>query len=455
MRPQVTLKPGQELRSLDPEISGALVKHPAHQANVSRIAQLISWLRECKELSDFYEFQRHLFGYLYEVEERRSKCARVAGLLRKGRPLPANAPEPPIGSPAKIETWEFEVYVYARLARQLRTVGDGLAWRCFGYDRRIILTLSRNPSPGPMYNKGGLGYELGRIQELWEQKGHFALHHDLTNCIRIADLTEFTNDGGALLHEVKAQPRTDKNQMERMQAAIDAILHGGQLPRSRVDARLVELTESYATNLKQLGDLIQLAKQHGCRGMKLTQGRALMASALLACIGRWGNDHEEGGRVMEATRQRAIRRAGIDTAMHHIKGYSGDTAARSEIMAPWSIYPFEPGDCAALICDLLIFETTVSAEALVESLERAGLRGELLLKPTDGRLSGDMGVVRAHWRDRTVTWHAHGLNLLLYELAEPDTLARGIREVITMDNPPAEPVMVYANEDRVWLPRVA
>ena len=55
---------------------------------------------------------------------------------------------------------------------------------------------------------------------------------------------------------------------------------------------------------------------------------------------------------------------GIDTANHHIKGFSSDTASRSPIMAPWSIYPLSPVDCAALICDLLVFETTVSAQAL-------------------------------------------------------------------------------------------
>jgi hypothetical protein len=90
-------------------------------------------------------------------------------------------------------------------------------------------------------------------------------------------------------------------------------------------------------------------------------------------------------------------------------------------MAPHrSIYPFSPLDCAALICDLLVFETTVSAEALVESLERSGLTGEVLLKCANGQLGGDMGVVKAHWRDRSMIWHAYGLNLLLYELAEPD-----------------------------------
>src|SRR5437870_2112559 len=98
--------------------------------------------------------------------------------------------------------------------------------------------------------------------------------------------------------------------------------------------------------------------------------------------------------------------------MHHIKGYSGDTASRSPVMAPWSIYPFSPPDCVGLICDFLFFDTTVSADALVESLERVGLRGEVLLPQVHGKLEGDMSVVRAYWRDRAITWHAHGLSQL-------------------------------------------
>ena len=329
-------------------------------------------------------------------------------------------------------------------------VGDGFAWTCFGYDRRLILALSRNDSPGPMYGKEGLPYELGAIQELWKTKQHFALHHDLTNCLRIADLTEFTVDGHRLFHEIKAKPHTEKKQLERAQAVVDAIMHGGVLPSSVGDTRLVELREPYVTNLKQLHDLLQLAKRNGCHGMKLNQGRAIVASSLPAMIARWGNDIEGGSDALDTAKQQAYKRAGIATAMHHIIGYSGDTASRSPIMAPWSIYPFSPIDCAALICDMLVFDTTVSVDALVESLARAGLRGEVLLTPADGKIEGDMSVIRAHWRDRAVTWHAQGLNQLLYELAEPDALARGIREVLLMDDSPDYPTLVYANEAASW-----
>jgi hypothetical protein len=86
------------------------------------------------------------------------------------------------------------------------------------------------------------------IQELWETRQHFALHHDLTNCLRIADLTEFTADGKRLFHEIKAKPHTEKKQLERAQAVVDAINSGGVLPSSTGDSRLVELEEPYVTN---------------------------------------------------------------------------------------------------------------------------------------------------------------------------------------------------------------
>ena len=119
--------------------------------------------------TDFYEFQRRLFDLLYQVEERRGQCSRMIKRLQRGRGVPRTPRHsPPSGDPSDKASWELEAYVYERLARQLRTVGDGFAWRCFGYNRQVVQTLSRNDSAGPMYGKIGLPYELGTIQHLWE-----------------------------------------------------------------------------------------------------------------------------------------------------------------------------------------------------------------------------------------------------------------------------------------------
>jgi hypothetical protein len=54
-----------------------------------------------------------------------------------------------------------------------------------------------------------------------------------------------------------------------------------------------------------------------------------------------------------------------------------------------------------------------------------------------------------------LTWHAHSLGLALYELVEPETLARGTKEALQLDSPPGEPAMVYTGEARTWLPALA
>jgi adenylosuccinate lyase len=44
--------------------------------------------------------------------------------------------------------------VFERVWRQLKSIGDALAWRAFGYDHPVIVALSRNQSAGPMLAGG-------------------------------------------------------------------------------------------------------------------------------------------------------------------------------------------------------------------------------------------------------------------------------------------------------------
>jgi hypothetical protein len=447
----VTIKPRQPLFSLSGQQLVDALQHPAQQTMLSTITQLIIRLRDCETPEHYYNFQRSLFSCLYEAQERHQACSRIVKRLSKGDRLPANAPQPPpTGDPLLLETWELELYVYQRLIRQLRTVGDGLAWTCFGYDRRPIFTLSRNNSPGLSHGKLGLHAELAAIDGIWQNEGLFALHHDSTNCLRISDLTKFGADGQRVFGEVKTSKRKERKQQERTQAAVDALNHGGPLPGSDRTTKLITLHEPYVTNLKQLNDLLQLAKTNGCHGTNLTQGRALVAASIPALSTRWDGGPERVKDALDATRQQALQRAVISNAPRLIVGQSGDRAARSPLMAPWSIYPFSPVDCALLICDLLMFDTYVSADALIESLGRVGLRGEVLLTTANRTLEGTMPVLRVHWRNRAVIWNALGLHQLLLELVEPDTLARGLREAILMGNIPAHPSLVYANEAASW-----
>jgi hypothetical protein len=443
-------KPRQALLSLSHETIDEVLSHPAQRANVVSIERLIGLLRECEEWSDLYEFQKYLFKELHQVEERRAECSRIVKRLQRGEKLPKHSPAAPAkGDSSQAETWRVEAYVFERLARQLRTVGDAMAWMSFNYDRRVMVAMSFNASAGPMYGKEGLRHELGRVEELWKDK-RFGLLHDVTNCIRIADITEFSLDGKAFFREMKKSAKIPRAQKERLQTAINAVNDGGPFSSDRPTSGFVELTEPYITNLKALDDLIQLSKKHGCRGMKLLPGRAVVASSLLRTHELWGDMPDKYKSIFDSTRQSAIRRAKIDTDKHHLRASSADTASRSVSLPPMSIYPFAAKDCAALICDLIVFEAILSAESLVDVLAEVGLRAEVVLPPKSQIMSEEEKVLEIWLGDRRLTVHAPGLNLLLYEFLDPRTWARGIHESLTRSVIPGEPALIFAHEAPTW-----
>lgn len=444
--PLERMKPGQPITSLTSSQAGLALTHPAQIGTVARLIELIEGLRSCEKASDLFEFQKKLFGHVYAVEQRRAECSRLIKRLRAGSGLPSDLPAPPHnGSPSDIDSWLLEAVVYERLARQYRSIGDALAWRCVGYDRRVILALAQNASPGPMYGKEGLPYELGRVDQLWKDKGHFALLHDLTNCLRIGDITEFTSDGDALLHEVKAKATPGGAQVRRIEKAIDSVMIGGAISNEHPNSRFVRLKTSYSTQLNALNDIIQLAKEHGCRGMKLPPGRAVIASSILRMDKIWLP--EESKAAIESIKQRAIKRAGIQ-GVHQIRGVSGDMASRSPVMPPWTIFPFSAEDCAALVCDLIIFETVLAPNGLVDELKRAGLNAEVKMGWNGGVLPQD--IVSVQWKDRGLMLHDRGLGQLLYELVDVRTWAQGIREVLQGEPQPGQPVLIFANEAVAW-----
>lgn len=456
------MKAGGALKALGVEDLDALLRHSAQRETFRRIRAHIADLRCCESPLDFYDFQVELLRDAHRVDDRRAECTRIVKRLRAGKSFPADGPAPPeagdLNDPA---TWEFEAFVHERLFRQFRSVGDGLAWRAYGYDRRAILALSRNASPGPLVKMAGSGddpatglaHELGCVQEIWRERARFALLHDLTNCLRIADVSEIDEDGKAWLHEVKANP-TNKSpkQLTRMHEAVDSVMSDGPLPGGTPDAKLVGLTAPYRTNLRQLADLLELAHAKGTRGMKLTEGRAIVATSLLDLSARVGPDQAEGLRLIQSERHRAIQRAGIALVSHHLRGFSADQAARSAVSVPWAIYPLHPDDCAALVCDLVVFETIVSADHVAGVLRDQGLQVELVLPDAHEELVDSQSIFLVRVGDRQLTVHAGSLTPLLFELLEPTAWAEGISELITSGDLVAQPVPVFAGERATWQP---
>ena len=192
----------------------ALLWHPRQLAALDTLAGLIGQLRACENVKDGYEFQQELLRLRLAADEDRMAFRQAVRRIHSGKQPQPHAPEPQSGlDPSSLATWQIEHDVCERLGRQYRCVGDALAWRVFGFQRKYILALSRNDPPGSMARKAGLATEQATVEQAW-QDGQFALMHDLTNCLRIGDITVFTDDGPRII-EVKTDPRRRNAAQER------------------------------------------------------------------------------------------------------------------------------------------------------------------------------------------------------------------------------------------------
>jgi len=208
-----------------------VLMHPEASGCQEILSQLIDQLRRCGSLQECYEFQDALLTRVLAVETDRNGFSQAVKRMKAGDLPQAGAPEPQSGlDTTRLETWQLEHDVCERVARQLRCLGDALAWRVFGFQREHIIALCLNASSGVMAGKKGLPAEIAEVEKARADR-KFAIMHDLTNCLRIGDVTIFGNDRTATTIEVKTNPlRSRTVQNKRIATAASAVLRGSPLP---------------------------------------------------------------------------------------------------------------------------------------------------------------------------------------------------------------------------------
>ena len=423
-----------------PDEIEVLLGHPVQRETARLIAELVGELRSLREPGEYYEFQRELGAHVYDAQQRQAESSRHVKRERAGRPVPA----PDVG------TWDLSVAMWDRIVRQLRAVGDALAWRLFSYDRRFILALSRNQPAGPMVGKEGLGWELGAVKESWERDGHFALLHDLTNCLRIGDITVFGNDG-PMIAEVKKSAgggSRHREQVRRAQRAVAVINDGAPLP-GKEDVELVVSPRPFKTDLAALRTQLERANNDAIATRSIGHEQVVAA---LAVIEKNDEPSEALMRRSDDLKQRAFAKAGLTEVAHHLRGTRADSIGRDSNLAPFTIYPFCPQLVAALATDLICFEHTVGWDRLGRAFESHGFEVELLLEPASGSPPADIAVLHDRKADRRITIHSGGLDQLLHEFVDLDRYVAAIGDEArrARAHSTSASVLTFSNEKAVW-----
>jgi hypothetical protein len=454
-------------------MGGAMLNHPRHQAAQQSLVELIQQLRAARNIEDGYALEQALLGRRLDADESYLMYRRAAIRVRAGKPLQDGVPEPQFGmDPALPETWDLERELSERLGRQYRCIGDALAWRVFGFQRKQIIALSQSEPVGPMANKRGLPAELEALEHA-RADGKFAILHDLTNCLRIGDVTVFDDDGTPKTIEVKTDPnRRSPAQNRKIKAAAAAVRDNAPLPGQDPKTRLYDLDLPFKTHLDVLRLGTERASRDGIFTSRIPGGRMLLVTDIYGCQAQgWAED--EFGARLEAKRSSALRRAGISGAPDWlITATSLDLVSRDPNRVPFAAYPLHPVACARIIGDLAAFFVTTNGQALAEIVRNAGIEARWVRPPGAGDLTPGEVVMemisRTSWpaspalerqmhrgplrweNSRILQMRRSELDRYLIELLDQDVWLQGVKYMLADPNLKNRPWPHYRDEDQVW-----
>lgn len=199
----------------------SVLNEPLYTAEREPLLALLQALRRAASPQDFFALHRDLLVRYRSRQEaidalRRDEKSEKAALKR----LTA---EHAIDRHAVREQQDHIGRLGRKIATQqalqsvLRTVGDGLAWKALGYDRAAITVLGNGTRVDRLASAEGLESELAVLEEYWD-RGVFAIHNDITGCLKHGDVTAVFSSGRREVVEVKAteEPSPNSPQMRRL-----------------------------------------------------------------------------------------------------------------------------------------------------------------------------------------------------------------------------------------------
>jgi hypothetical protein len=349
----------------------------------------------------------------------------------------------------------------AVLQHVARCVADGLVWRLLAADRRALTILGDGPLVGRLPDKTGFTAELAAI-EAHERSGHLAIHNDLTNGLREADLTVLEAawpPTTVVLDEVKAREDTrprgvPEDRLTRQAERLDRklrILRDNHDPDAGdgAGARLLRLPVAYRTYLDALAPILARARRDGHASEIVAEG--ILVSAVdyvtlgdaVGVVGAWQADDPvaawgplpTGRRIQGST---FVRR--YEDRLRHSQSYRA--------VAPVSLLPIGAEEIVDLLLGRMDFCVTVRFDVIEAAFARRGIQA--VCAGTD---SWDAQLLAASRGDLRVTVPPHLGAQLTQELMTVETLVdvvEALLDELAAGRSPDGLHMLFCDERGTW-----
>ena len=355
-----------------------LVNHPLYTREQENIEGFLTTLRAARSPDDFNRLHRDLFGRFLGaqrfLEALRGEKERANEQLREARDR---------GDGPELRRLSAELGMLDRDRRAAdavlslqRQLGDALAWTLLEFRRSAATVFGEGERVDRLADAKGLAAELALIDELTAE-GVVALHTDLTSCLQHGDVFAVRSFDPRVyeLAEVKAGPRSDALQLERLERATD-LLNDGSHPTAAEGGPLwiVSAPVAYRSHVAAAAEAIHLAREQTYVTLEVEDGLAIQVydetnparlgpqeikdrQAAFAA----GLPSEEDDRIIFSIAVRRMR----------------DRRHSFGSLAPLPLLPYAVETTAGLMIGELDIVTTIDAAAIERRLALRGIDAEV------------------------------------------------------------------------------
>ncbi|MCI0627789.1 MAG: hypothetical protein L0387_40090 [Acidobacteria bacterium] len=335
------------------------------------------------------------------------------------------------------------------LSNCVRTIGDGIAWRAFNYDRAALRTLSERPTKQQVLAQG----TDQEIVEWWNRTSSWdcvAILNMLTNYLAIGDVTMVRDDGGIEIIEVKSsgtKNRRLRRQKEAMREVVELLSQGqGETDGGRPTEFLV--CDVYPENgLKEVLPLIQEAKRTGFAWRRLSNSLYVEVVAPQAV--------QDGEKVLGFLNERRSQTLADWEARDDVTvgGQTLDYLKFSPNIAPFTVFPFPSRICVELLLGVVVFGSILNASAVAREFEHRGWRvtksPKEFLEQNKTLDHGFLAVAKEGWEVEVgPAW----MNRMHFETLRPQVVIQTLDQVLKMGHGkiPRHPFVVLSDEAKMW-----
>jgi len=155
---------------------------------------------------------------------------------------------------------------FAHLIRKtVRNIGDCIAWKLLDYNRAWIGLLGDKEPIGKIEPSISLLNELSALYNHTVTDDNLALLNDLTNVIRISDITLRTRNGNYTLQEIKSSERQDRRTRKQEATRLNIInfFSSGAMKDDRGHWQITEFKTPVKTYFQELTNVFIEAEKKG------------------------------------------------------------------------------------------------------------------------------------------------------------------------------------------------